>query len=134
MLTCQDYRGIYIGETSWQLDVSIEKYSCAQKKSPIGLSALANHIIKTGHSFKRENAVLLQKKNSDLKWIILENTNIVHRNNRMHECVWGALIWASWCPDICAAQKHPCMRLRCMEAVPMGIRATLTEFMNFYFC
>ena len=52
-LECNDCKGVYISKTGRQLKIRIDKHKKAwEKKNNIGVSAFADHLINSGHSFK----------------------------------------------------------------------------------
>ena len=62
-LECNDCKGVYISKKGRQLKIRIDKHKKAWEKKNIGVSAFADHLINSGHSFK-EGFGVLHRENS----------------------------------------------------------------------
>jgi hypothetical protein len=79
---CDGCQGVYIGETSRQLNIRVAEHKKAWEEGVVGKSALADHLINSGHSLREGSEKLLHKENSYFKRLALEHIEIVrHKNN-----------------------------------------------------
>ena len=80
-LECGDCGGVYIGETGRQMKIRVAEHLEAWRKGRVGVSAFADHLINSNHSFRDGSEELLHRENSFCKRIALEHIEIIRHLN-----------------------------------------------------
>ena len=79
---CDNCEGVYIGETSRQMKIRVVKHRKAWEDNIVGKSAIAGHLIYSGHRPREGSEKLLHKENSDFRRLALENIEIIRYQDK----------------------------------------------------